>query len=191
LVGVGVELCEELPVVDPDVRRHRLPLAVHEHVEVLMDVQDLALVRERVEPERLDAVGETVDAWVPGRRAGLHADQPGRVGHVGRRDAVVVQHEHEHRRDDRSQHAEAGERRREEEWAAAGAGPGTPRVGPALGRLDLPRRSGCAGLLGQRRAMVARGLTGAAGPVSLVASDPESRKVFRIWRFFVAFRIPR
>jgi uncharacterized protein YjbJ (UPF0337 family) len=36
-------------------------------------------------------------------------------------------------------------------------------------------------------AMLARGLTGAPQPVSVLASDPESRKVFRIWRFFVAF----
>jgi uncharacterized protein YjbJ (UPF0337 family) len=39
-------------------------------------------------------------------------------------------------------------------------------------------------------AMLARGLTGTPQPVSVVASDPESRKVFRIWRFFVAFFTP-
>jgi len=36
-------------------------------------------------------------------------------------------------------------------------------------------------------AMLARGLTGAPHPVSVVASDPESRKVFRIWRFLWRF----
>ena len=124
-----------------------LLLPVHEDVQVLVDVRDdsLALGADGADPERADPVGEMVEAGVPGRGAGLQADQVRRHG-LGSRAAAPAEDEEE-RGDNRDRgDARGRERDRDPERLPLLGGAGAPLLDPALGRLDLPRRGRSAGL---------------------------------------------
>src|SRR5207244_3440833 len=79
-----------LAVEDADALGHGHVLAVHEDVEVLVNVDHRALGAELAEAERLEAVGQVVEPGVPRRWAGLDADQIGGVGRRRRRGRGVA-----------------------------------------------------------------------------------------------------
>ena len=184
-----MQLGDELVAVDPEPDRDGDGLAVHEDVQVLVDVLGERLLRQRGEPERSEAVGQRVEPGVPWRRAGLQADERALLRDLRRRAVVPAEDEHEQARDHDRGQAGGREEHRHDQEATVLRRAGTLRIAAPLGRLDLARWCGRAGLLGHWAAMLPGPLTTAAEGVSLVESDPESRKVLRIWHFLCPLRI--
>ncbi len=136
---VRVQLGQELAVVDSDVRRDGHGFAVHEDVEMLVDMQDLALRRKGVEADRVEPVGQ-VDP-VPRRRYRLQAHELARLRDVGRRDAVVVVAREDHRLRPRSRRARRARRRPR----AAGCGARRARRGALCSCADAAPGPGAEG----------------------------------------------
>src|SRR5919204_3422570 len=153
-----VQLRDELSVEDADSRGNGHVLAVHEDVEVHVDVDHVSLGGERSEAERLEPVRQMVEAGVPRRGPDLQADQLALVDRFpgARRPARLPPYGEDDRRDDRDRGDSRGcEGDRDVQRPAVLPRARPPRLCPALGRLDLLRRCWGAALLRHRRAMLA------------------------------------
>ena len=185
-----VQLGQELAVVDPDPLRNGLALAVHEDVEVLMDVQHLALGRQRGHTDGVEPVGQRVEAGVPRSGPCLEARELALLRHdragpslPPRVAGIIIT-------------IAPSPRRPRQPLPARGRAPSGEAPRDAWGRcaagapVDLAWLCRRAGFLGHGRAMLRKALDSCSrGRVSVVASDPEGRKVFRIWRFLWPLRI--
>ena len=176
--------------VDPDRGRDRHPLAVDEHVEVLVRVQHGSLGAERREAEGAQPLAEAVVPRRPRRRSGLDARAAstgrstvsgGRYVGPGRRRARPVelveggerQQQHEGAGEDRP--ARAGGRRGSRAAALGARARGRfPASSP--GRLGfVPVRRGCAG----RRVPLAGGAALRAALARAVGSRAHGLRSFR------------
>ena len=152
-----------------------------------MDVQHLAFVRQRVQAERVEPVQQRVEAGVPGSGPGLKPGEGALVRHVRRSDAAVPSARQQDAGDDRGDHCNGRDRYEQPESAALGEAARPFRVGAPLRGLDLRGGAGVRVFLATGGRCYRR-LTRARQADSLVESDPEGRKVFRIWRFLWPLR---
>ena len=145
-----MQVGQELAVVDADLGRHGLVLAVHVNVEVRVEVDHRALGAELRQPEGPEPVGEVVDAGIPRRRARLDADQFAPVDRRRRAAAAPApEREEEHGDDSDRGDARGGEGDRCPERAPLFGRALTALVDPPLGGLDFPRRGWSSRFLGQ------------------------------------------